>query len=155
MCEKLINYQQNEEFSRRCEYRCVPTHEERMPGNSLQNIDYSPNNRILGFHFILYLQFKKIPILLTVRNFFSKYTIKECQYHSVNLNNTRLQTGHTAVSLWWMMHILSWTSVTLCTVALNYETTDSSHLKWWVVMCVSIINCQVLQEKSLLFWLHN
>lgn len=40
----------------------------------LQNIDYSPNNRILSFPFTFYLQFKKIPILLTVRNFFSKYT---------------------------------------------------------------------------------
>lgn len=76
----------------------MQTHKDRMSGSSIQNTNYSPNNRIHGFHFTYYLKFKKNPVLLTQRNLFSKYACKEYQYHSVNLNTTKLQAEHAVVS---------------------------------------------------------
>lgn len=86
--EKLTNYQQNKEFSRRCKCKHMHTHKGRMSGNSIQNVEYFQNNRIHYFLSIYY--WKKSPVVLSERSFFLKDECEECQYHSMNLNNTKL-----------------------------------------------------------------
>lgn len=130
----------------------IQTHKDRLSGNSVQNINYSPNNRICGFRLIYYLGFKKSPVLLIQRNFFSKYACKESQYHFVNLNYAKLQDERTAVSFF----VVDGAHFQFNCCHIVYCSMKAWNNRWQFIfrvvnlflMCVSRIKCQVHQDKG-------